>query len=162
MLWLAQTPSHSRNRTSLSIGAHTQRTTLALREGERITSAERSDMDKILIKDLLTRCIIGVGDEERKDKQDVVINIVLWADLSSAGSSDRLEDSVDYSRIKKEVIAMVEASEYHLVEALAERIAGICLGHRLVQQVQVTVEKPSALRFARSVGVEIVRGQGDR
>jgi dihydroneopterin aldolase/D-erythro-7,8-dihydroneopterin triphosphate epimerase len=52
---------------------------------------------------------------------------------------------------------MVEGSRFHLAEALAERIADICLENEAVQQVQVTVEKPSALRFARSVGVEITR-----
>lgn len=116
-------------------------------------------MDKILIRDLLARCIIGVGDEERRDKQDVIINIVLWADLREAGRSDILEDSVDYSAVKKRVVAMVEESSFHLVEALAESIASICLQSPAVHQVQVTVEKPSALRFARSVGVEITRAQ---
>jgi dihydroneopterin aldolase/D-erythro-7,8-dihydroneopterin triphosphate epimerase len=114
-------------------------------------------MDKILIRDLLTRCIIGVCNEERRDKQDVIINIVLYADLRKAGRTDELSDSVDYSLVKKRVVSMVERSEYRLVEALAEKIAEICLDEPAVQQVQVTVEKPSALRFARSVGVELTR-----
>lgn len=114
-------------------------------------------MDKILIKDLVARCIIGVGKEERRDKQDVVINIVLAVDLRKAGETDRLEDSVDYRALKKRIVRMVEDSEYHLVEALAEHIAQICLEDARVQEAQVTVEKPSALRFARSVGVEIRR-----
>lgn len=116
-------------------------------------------MDKILIKDLLVRCIIGVGDEERREKQDVVIDIELSADLRKAGRSDSLDDSMDYRAIKKQIIAMVESSRFHLIEALAERIADICLENPCVRQVQVTVEKPSALRFARSVGVEIVRAR---
>lgn len=116
-------------------------------------------VDKILIKDLQARCILGVGDEERREKQDVLINIVLFADLRPAAQSDRFEDAVDYRAIKKRVIAMVEASRYFLVEALAERAAELCLEHPSVQKVQVTVEKPLALRFARSVGVEITRSR---
>lgn len=116
-------------------------------------------MDRILIKDLMVRCIIGVNDEERREKQDVVINVALCADLRRAGKSDRLEDSVDYRAIKKEIFAMGERSEYRLVEALAERVAEICLAHEGVQQVQVTVEKPAALRFARTVAVEIERAR---
>ncbi len=116
-------------------------------------------MDKILIKDLVARCIIGVGEEERRDKQDVLINIALAVDLRKAGETDRLEDSVDYRALKKRVVRMTEESEYHLVEALAERIAQICLEDSRVREAQVTVEKPSALRFARSVGVEIERCQ---
>jgi dihydroneopterin aldolase/D-erythro-7,8-dihydroneopterin triphosphate epimerase len=114
-------------------------------------------MDRILIKDLLVRCIIGVSEEERREKQDVVINVALSADLLSAGKSDRFEDAIDYRTVKKRIITMVEGSRFHLAEALAERIADICLENEAVQQVQVTVEKPSALRFARSVGVEITR-----
>jgi dihydroneopterin aldolase/D-erythro-7,8-dihydroneopterin triphosphate epimerase len=114
-------------------------------------------MDRILIKDLLVRCVIGIGAEERREKQDIVINIGLGADLREAGKSDRLEDSVDYSAIKKRIIAEVENSSFQLVEALAERIAEICLENPRVMEAQVTVEKPSALRFARSVGVEITR-----
>ncbi len=64
---------------------------------------------------------------------------------------------VDYRAVKKCILSEVEQSQYYLVEALAERIAGICLENPGVQRAQVTVEKPSALRFARSVGVEITR-----
>jgi dihydroneopterin aldolase/D-erythro-7,8-dihydroneopterin triphosphate epimerase len=114
-------------------------------------------MDKIIIKDLTIRCIIGVNADERREKQDVLINIILWADLGRAGKSDRFEDTVDYRAVKKKVLAAVEDSTYFLVEALAERIAAVCLDSAGVEAVQVTVEKPSALRFARSVGVEIRR-----
>ncbi|MFB3881527.1 MAG: dihydroneopterin aldolase [Armatimonadota bacterium] len=118
-------------------------------------------MDRILIKDLTARCILGVSAEERREKQDVVINIALVADLRRPGRSDRFEDAIDYRALKKEVLAAVEASSYRLVEALAERIAEICLEPPGVQQVTVTVEKPSALRFARTVGVEITRHAQD-
>jgi D-erythro-7,8-dihydroneopterin triphosphate epimerase len=117
-------------------------------------------MDRIVIKDLLARCILGVNPDERREKQDVVINITLSADLGPAGRSDRLEDAVDYRATKKAVFGLVEKSEHYLVEALAEDIAALCLQNPRVEQVQVTVEKPSALRFARSVGVEITRRRG--
>ncbi len=114
-------------------------------------------MDRILIKDLLARCIIGVNDDERREKQDVVINVALYADLRPAARSDRFEDAIDYRALKKRILSVVESSQYYLVEALAERIAEICLENPDVQLAQVTVEKPSALRFARSVGVEVTR-----
>ena len=118
-------------------------------------------MDRIHIKDLQARCIIGINPDERREKQDVLINIILSTDTRKAGLSDRFEDAVDYRAVKKKVIAMAEASEFFLVEALAERIAKICLENPEVLQVQVLVEKPTALRFARSVGVEITRGRED-
>ena len=116
--------------------------------------------DRIFIKDLLVRCVLGLSDEERREKQDVLINVVLFADLAKAGRSDRAEDTLDYRALKKDVFAAADGSQFHLAEALAERVADVCLAHGSVERVQVTVEKPGALRFARSVAVEIERGRG--
>jgi FolB domain-containing protein len=114
-------------------------------------------MDKILIKDLLLRCIIGTNDSERKEKQDVLINIELSLDLSEAARKDDLAETVNYKEITKEIIQMVENSRFYLVETLAERLAQVCLKHPKIRGVRVSVEKPAALRFARSVGAEITR-----
>jgi FolB domain-containing protein len=114
-------------------------------------------VDRILISDLSARCIIGINEEERREKQDVLINLVIFADLAKAAKSDRFDDSVDYRALKKKVLNMVERSRYYLLEALAESIARICLEQPGIMLVQVRVDKPSALRFARSVGVEIER-----
>src|SRR5512147_2479238 len=122
----------------------------------------RNRMDRILISDLLARCIIGVRDEERRDKQDVLINLSLSVDLRKAGMSDRIEDSVDYRALNKQILHMTEGSQFRLVEALAQAVADICLQHPSVKEATVRVEKPGALRFARNVGIEIVRGRTDR
>ncbi len=114
-------------------------------------------MDSVFIRDLLIRCIIGIFPEERDKKQDVLINISMEADLREACRSDRIEDAVDYKRIKQMIVEEIEASQFFLVEALAERIADICLRETRVQRVDVMVEKPGAARFSRSVGVRIVR-----
>lgn len=117
--------------------------------------------DRILIKDLLVRTIIGINDDERIEKQDVLINLVLEADTRKAGGTDNIEDAVNYRTITKQVIGLVETSRYLLVERLAEEIARICLSDSRVERVQVTVEKPMALRFARSVGISIERSRED-
>lgn len=114
-------------------------------------------LDQILIQDLLLRTIIGINDEERRNKQDVLINIILWADTHTAGESDAIDDAVNYRTITKRVIALVEESQFFLVEKMAAEIAAICLGDPRVERARVRVEKPGALRFARSVGVEIER-----
>lgn len=114
-------------------------------------------MDRIHIDDLLLRCIIGTNEWEREKKQDVLIGIVLHADLRRAGQTDTLADTLDYRAIAKRVIEHVEASTYQLVEALAEHVAQICLADPRVARVEVDVQKPGALRFARTVGVTVVR-----
>lgn len=115
------------------------------------------DMDRICICDLLVRCILGINGDERREKQDVLINLAIYADLRLAGKSDRIEDTVNYRALKKRVLAMVENSHYLLEEALADAVAELCLAEPAVQRVDVRVEKPNALRFARSVAVEITR-----
>ena len=115
--------------------------------------------DQIQIKDLLLRTIIGINDEERRNRQDVLINIVLYADTRAAGASDDINDAVNYRTITKRVISLVEDSQFYLVERMATEIASICLADDRVQRATVRVEKPGALRFARSVGVEIDRTQ---
>ena len=121
--------------------------------------SEVSPLYRILITDLTARCILGVSEEERREKQEVVINVALVADLSAAAASDRFEDTLDYRALKKTILSLVEASEYYLLEALTERVADLCLEDPRVQQVTVKVEKSSALRFARSVAVEVEKGR---
>ena len=113
--------------------------------------------DQILIKDLLLRTIIGINPEERRNRQDVLINIVLYADTRAAGVSDDIADAINYRTITKQVIELVENSQFYLVEKLAAEIAAICLQDERVDKARVRLEKPGALRFARSVGIEIER-----
>ena len=114
-------------------------------------------MDKIFIRDLALRAIIGTIPEERRERQDIIINLEISADLQAAGHSDNLLDTIDYKSLKKQIIAMVEESRFQLLERLAEEIAGICLAVPMTQAVRVTIDKPGALRFAKSAAVEIYR-----
>ena len=117
--------------------------------------------DQIHIKDLLLRTIVGINQEERENRQDVLINITLDADTRAAGLSDDIRDAVNYRTITKRVIRMVETARFYLVERLAAEIAAICLADPRVNAARVVLEKPGALRFARSVGVEILRTRAD-
>jgi len=119
-------------------------------------------MDKVLIKDLLARGIIGVNDWERKRPQDILINITIFADTRRAAETDNINDCVNYSTIAKKVQAHAESSERLTVEALANDLAKICLAEKGVQKVTVRVEKPGAVRFSESVGVEIERSHDER
>jgi FolB domain-containing protein len=117
------------------------------------------NLDKILIKNLLLRCIIGVNEFERREKQDVVINVTIWCDLTEATETDDVARTVDYKEVNKGITKLVENSEFFLVETLAVKIAQFCLKDERIKKVKVAVEKPGALRFAGSVGVEIVRSR---
>lgn len=118
-------------------------------------------LDRVEVRDLLLRCIIGINPEERTHPQDVLINLTMFADLRPAGNSDDIGDAVNYKTASKRVIALVEQSQFFLVEKMATEIARLILTEFAVEWVQVRVEKPGALRFARSVGVEIERTRAD-
>ena len=114
-------------------------------------------MDKVIVSDLLVRGIIGINDWEREQPQDILINITAIADTRAAAKSDKLEDCVDYRALAKKVRAHAETAARFTVEALAADLAAICLQDKHVMKVSVRVEKPGAVRFSRSVGVEIER-----
>jgi len=118
-----------------------------------------SAADRIFIRDLLIRCIIGIEAHEREEKQDILVHITLDADLRRAGRTDAIEDTVDYKVLKKQILRMAENSRFCLIETMAQRIADECLKDDRVRRVHVVVEKPGALRFARTVGVEITRSR---
>lgn len=113
--------------------------------------------DKIYIRDLLVRTVIGINPEERNIRQDVLLNLTLFTDQKSAGQEDDLELTVDYKAVKTAVISLVESSSFGLIEALAAEIASKVLEVKGVLACRVTVDKPGALRFTRSVAVEIFR-----
>lgn len=118
-------------------------------------------MDKIIIRDLLLRGIIGINPDERVKQQDILINMVIWADIRQAAASDAIEDAVDYKSITKRVIQHVEESSDFLVEKLVTDLARLVIMEFGVDRVMVRVEKPTALRFAASVGIEIERTRAD-
>ena len=117
--------------------------------------------DRILIRELRLRGIIGINDWERETEQEIVVHLALHGDLAPAGASDDIADTVNYRTLTKDVIACVESSSHFLVEALATEIARICCVGHGVERAVVRVEKPGALRFAASVGVEIERTRAD-
>jgi dihydroneopterin aldolase len=114
-------------------------------------------MDKIFIRALKTETIIGIFDWERQVKQTVLIDIELSADIRRAALSDSVEDTLNYKRVAKRVLAFVEASRFHLVEALAEHIAMLLLEEFGVAWVSVVLSKPGAVRSSRDVGVALER-----
>lgn len=115
-------------------------------------------MDAIAVEGLVLRMTLGVEDWERKDAQDVLVDWEVSTDLSRAGESDRLEDTLNYRTANKAVLALQDLSDVHTVERLAHLIAETLLAQPGAERATVRVTKPGALRFAAAVSVEISRG----
>ncbi|MHA2030231.1 MAG: dihydroneopterin aldolase [Candidatus Kariarchaeaceae archaeon] len=117
--------------------------------------------DRIIIRDLLVRGIVGINEWERVEKQDILINMTIYSSLDKAGESDDIEDTINYRTLTKAIISYIELSEHFLVEALASEIARIVLVDFNADRIILRVEKPGALRYAKSVGIEIERSRQD-
>ena len=118
-------------------------------------------MDKIFIHALKTEAIIGIFDWERQVKQTVVVDLEFSADIRKAALTDSIDDTLNYKRVAKQVLAFIEASQFHLVETLSEQIAMLILEQFGVAWVRVVLSKPGAVRSSRDVGIIIERERGD-
>ncbi len=118
-------------------------------------------LDRIFIYDLVVPGIIGINADERVTKQDICVNVIMWVDTSTAARTDDIDDAVNYRTITKAIITHIEDGEPMLVERLVQEIADLCLQDERVDSVEVTVEKPGALRHTRSVGIRILRSRVD-
>lgn len=116
-------------------------------------------MDQVIITDLRARGVIGISESERAAPQEILVNLILYTDTRRAAERDDIAECVNYSTVAKKVLALAESAHRFTVEALAADIAALCLREQGVARVRVRVEKPSAVRFARSVGVEIERAR---
>ncbi|BAU56787.1 dihydroneopterin aldolase [Halorhodospira halochloris] len=116
-------------------------------------------MDLVFVRGLEVETVIGIFEWERRISQKVSLDLEMATDVSRAAASDSIDDALDYKALGKRIIAYVGASEFLLVETLAEGVAGIVREEFKVSWVRLSVSKPGALRGAKDVGVTIERGQ---
>ena len=117
--------------------------------------------DRIFLRGLTAECVIGFIDWERRVKQTVVVDLELPVDCRQAAVSDDVTDTVDYKKVSKRVLAFIEASEFRLVETLAQRLAMLILEEFAIEWIRLSINKPGAIRNSRDVGVSIERSRAD-
>jgi dihydroneopterin aldolase len=83
------------------------------------------------------------------------------ADIRRAAASDHIDDTIDYKKVAKRLLAFVGESQFNLVETLAEQIARVVVTEFGVSWVKVRLNKQGAIRGARDVGIEIERRAED-
>ena len=118
-------------------------------------------MDKIFLSALSVECVVGIWEWERRVKQTVIIDVELAADIRKAASTDHIDDTVDYKKVSKRLLAFVGDSQFQLVETLTDRIAELIITEFGVSWVKVRLNKRGAIRGARDVGIEIERRRED-
>jgi dihydroneopterin aldolase len=116
-------------------------------------------VDKVFIEALEIECVIGIYDWERKIRQPVVLDLEMDFDNRKPAASDDIADTLDYKAVSKRLIEFVSASEFGLVEKLAEHCCAIVLDEFGVQHVRLKLAKPGAVRGAKAVGVILERSR---
>ena len=114
--------------------------------------------DLVLIEGLEIRTVIGIYDWEREIRQTVRLDIEMAWDISKAGQSDDIVDTLDYKAVSKRLIEFVEKSSFGLIEKLAESCAAILLQEFHVPWLRLKMSKPGAVRGSENVAVLIERG----
>jgi dihydroneopterin aldolase len=117
--------------------------------------------DRIFLRALQTECIIGFIDWERQVKQTVILDLELPCDCARAALTDNVESTVDYKKVSKRVLAFVEASQFKLLETLAQTLAVLLIREFDVAWVRLSINKPGAIRHSRDVGVTIERHRSE-
>jgi dihydroneopterin aldolase len=117
--------------------------------------------DRIFLRGLKTECIIGFIDWERQVRQTVVIDLEMPCDCRRAAATDQVADTLDYKLVAKRILAFVGASEFQLLETLAQRLALLLIEEFGLEWVRISINKPVAIRHSRDVGVSIERHRSD-
>jgi 7,8-dihydroneopterin aldolase/epimerase/oxygenase len=110
---------------------------------------------------LKTEAIIGIFDWERQVKQTILVDLEFSANIRKAALSDSIDDTLNYKKVAKRVLAFIEASQFHLVETMADSVAMLLLEDFGLEWVKVALSKPGAIRNSRDVGIIIERNRAD-
>jgi len=114
-------------------------------------------MDIVFLRDLRIDTTIGIYDWERLTRQTIVLDIEMGADISRAAKTDQIEDTLNYKAVAKRLIDFVGASEFQLVETLAEECCQLIIQEFAVPWVRLRLNKKGAVRGADAVGIIIER-----
>lgn len=116
-------------------------------------------MDRILITGLRELGVHGVLPEEKLRPQPFEVDVELTVDLTAAGESDDLDDTVDYGAVCEAISRVVSSERYELIERLATRIAEVCAVDSRVIATKVTVRKlhPPVRAMVDHVAVSVER-----
>lgn len=113
--------------------------------------------DKVLIEGLKADAVIGIYDWEKSIRQPLLIDLTMAWNNQKPALSDKIEDALDYEAVSNAVLELVESQPFELIERVAEEIADLVLKKFAMPHVRIRVTKPTAIKKAASVAVEIER-----
>lgn len=116
-------------------------------------------MDTLILHGLEVKARVGVFEWERRIEQTLKVDLEMAADAGAAEASDRLEDTLDYKAVARRAREFIAAADCALVETLAHRLAETLMSEFGIGWLRLSLQKPGAVRGAKSVGIVIERGR---
>ena len=115
----------------------------------------------VFIKDLIVKEIIGFYHHEKIKKQKIKFNIVLDINQNSIPNEKDIKSIVDYDKIVNKLKKLVKSKKYNFIESLAEDSFKEIFDDKRVNSITIKIEKPEAIKNAKSVGVEVFKTRKD-
>ena len=115
----------------------------------------------VFIKDFIIEEIIGVHEHEKIKKQKIKFNIILNVNQSSVPDEKNIKSIVDYEKITNKLKILTKSKKYNFLESLAEDSFKEIFEDKRINSVTIKIEKPEAIRNAKSVGVEVFKTRKD-
>ena len=115
----------------------------------------------VLIKDFLINEIIGIHEHEKINKQKIIFNIVIDVNQNTLPNENNISSIVDYEKITNKLENLAKNKNYNFLESLAEDSFKEIFEDKRINSVKIKIEKPEAIKNAKSVGVEIFKSRND-
>ena len=125
------------------------------------TKSKSSIKRTVFIKDFIIEEIIGVHEHEKIKKQKIKFNIVLNVNQSSIPDEKDINSIVDYEKITNKLENLTKRKKYNFLESLAEDSFEEIFEDSRINSVTIKIEKPEAIKYAGSVGVEVFKTRKD-
>ena len=123
--------------------------------------AKNTTKRTIFIKDFIIHEIIGIHDYEKAKKQKIKFNIVIDVNQNTLPNEKDLRSIINYEKITKKLENLVKNKKYNFLESLAEDSFVEIFEDKRINAVTIKVEKPDAIKSAKSVGVEVFKNRND-
>ena len=115
----------------------------------------------VFIKDFIIEEIIGFYKHEKEKKQKIIFNVVLDVNQSSLPDEKDIKSIVDYEKITSKLENLTKNKKYNFLESLAEDSFKEIFEDKRINSIKIKIEKPEAIKNARSVGVEVFKTRKD-
>ena len=126
------------------------------------SSKEKSTIKRtVFIKDFIIKEIIGFYKHEKIKKQKIKFNIIIDVNQSSLPDEKDIKSIVDYEKITNKLENLTKSKKYNFLESLAEDSFKEIFQDKRINSVTIKIEKPEAIKNARSVGVEVFKTRKD-